>query len=213
MITYYIGNIREKRKLFNDRKEGKAVADNRDVLADFGFNGKVCMVLGGIPFGDMRVGEYVLYACALKPVRPDSSDKVKALLRRAGLNIPLCKKMSALSRLQYRCVLLATEIGDDTREVWLNLDGIAYSPLTKLSAVAALKRLSAHFDNVHVSVSDYRFIPASARSIAVTARGMIPGKPRSASRRFGKLHFSRKTREESIVLSALCGRKTILCDG
>ena len=39
MVTYYIGNIREKRFLFRKYKTRAAVADNCDVLAHFKLNG------------------------------------------------------------------------------------------------------------------------------------------------------------------------------
>ena len=213
MITYYIGNIREKRKLFRSPHEGAAVADNCDVLADFGVNGKICMVLGDIPYADMRVGEYLSYTRALKAQAPLSAESAGKLLRRVGVKVSLDKKMGSLSRFYFRGVLLAAALNDDTTEAWLNLDGIAYSPAAKMGMLAMLRRATRNFENVHVSVSDYRFIPRSANSLAVTTRGTVPGKPKSVSRRYVRLRFCKKKRRESLVLSALSGRKTVLCDG
>ncbi len=87
MVTYYIGNIREKRFLFRKYKTRAAVADNCDVLAHFKLNGKVCFVLGDIPYGDMRVGEYLAYARALKTRLPLTDAAAAALLKRAGVRV------------------------------------------------------------------------------------------------------------------------------
>ena len=109
--------------------------------------------------------------------------------------------------------MLAAALDEGTKEAWLNLDGIAFSPLAKRGMLAMLRRMARNFENVHVSVSDYRFIPRSANSLAVTTRGTVQGKPKSASRKYVRLRFCKKKRRESLVLSALSGRKTVLCDG
>ena len=212
MITYYIGNVRVKRKMFREKRENSAEADNPDVLADFMLNGKVCFVLGDIPFSDMRVGEYLAYARALKTRLPLSASGAKELLRRVGVKIPLWRKMAQLTRLQFRFVLLAAAYNDDTRQVWLNLDGIAYSAFTRISARKMLSALERGFGEVHVSVSDYRFIPRKANAVAVTNCGTAVGISKSVSRKYARMHFNREKRKSSLALSTLNGRKTLLCD-
>ena len=213
MVTYYIGNVRNKRRLFREHGPETATADNCDVLADFKFGGKVCFVLGDIPYGDMRVGEYLAYARALKTQLPLSAKQAKELLRRVGAQVSLERKMSSLSRLVFRFVLLASVVDEDTEEVRINLDGIAYSRRTRRKMRLLVKRASRGYGCVRVAVSDYRFIPKSARVMAVTADGSVTeGKTKSMSRRYCRMRFSRDKRKESLALCALSGRKTVLCD-
>lgn len=213
MITYYIGNVRRKRMLFRDCGEDVAVADNCDVLADFPFGGKVCFVLGDIPFADMKVGEYLAYCRALKSSSPLSAKQAKELLRRAGLKISLERRMFTLSRLLFRFVHLAAQVGEDTREVRINLDGIMYSRRAKSKMRDILRRTERGYAEVRVSVSDYRFLHKNACVMSVTADGaVVRGKSKSKSRKYGKMRFNKEKRKQSLALSSLNGRKTLLCD-
>lgn len=212
MITYYIGNVRGKRKLFRTPRAGAASADNCDVLADFMLDGKVCFVLGDIPYADMRVGEYLAYSRSLKTRLPLSAAAAKELLKRVGLKISLDRRMSSLSRLEFRFVLLAAAHDDETVEVWLNLDGIAYSAFSRRRMGRLLGGLARGFDFVNVAVSDHRFIPKSAKVMAVTKNDVVEGRSMSASRKYIKMRFTRCKRRASLALTALNGRKTLLCD-
>lgn len=212
MLTYYIGNVREKRRLFRKYREGGANADNADILADFPLDGKVCIVLGDIPYGDMRVGEYLCYARALTSSAPLSLSAAKALLRKCGAPVSMRRKMRTLPRYLFRAVLLSAAVQNDTGQVWLNLDGIAYSHAVKSAVRHMLRRMMRAFAEVHVAVSDYRFIPRGARVMAVTKTDVVPGYARSASRPYGRLRLRRDSVKSDLILSVLNGHKTLLCD-
>ena len=212
MITYYIGNVREKRMFFRKTRIDAALADNCDVLADFKLNGKVCFVLGEIPYADMRVGEYLGYARALKTRLPLSDSAAKELLEKAGTRVSLCKRMGKLNRLTFRAVLLAAALTDATRESWLNLDGIAYSFFMRLHMRRMLNRIAKNYEHVPVAVSDYRFIPRKACVMAATDGAIVLGRSRSASRRIGKIRFRKEKASANIALDILNGKRTVLCD-
>ncbi|MCI8459011.1 MAG: hypothetical protein HFE46_05035 [Clostridia bacterium] len=212
MVTYYIGNIREKRFLFRKYKTRAAVADNCDVLAHFKLNGKVCFVLGDIPYGDMRVGEYLAYARALKTRLPLTDAAAAALLKRAGVRVGVHKRMRALPREVFRGVLLAAAVDDDTQSAWLNLDGVPFSWRARGRVRGMVRRMARQYGEVHVAVSDYRFIPRKASAMAVANNAMSCGRVKSASRRCGRLRFARYKRKANLVLEGLNGKKTLLCD-
>ena len=212
MITYYIGNVKQKREWFRMRRAGAALADNGDVLADFRWRGKVCFVMGDIPFGNMRVGEYLAYARALKTDTSLSGVQAARLLRKAGIKADPRKKMAALPREIYRAVLLAAALEEDTRTVWLNFDGIAYRRRVARRIHAVLRRLNRSFAEVHASVSDYRFIPKKARTVTAANGVLRLGRVKSASRPFGRFYVRRARRNSDLILDALNGKKALLCD-
>lgn len=212
MITYYIGNIKQKRAWFRMRREGAALADNSDVLADFQWRGKVCFVMGDIPYGNMRVGEYLAYARALQTNTSLSGKAAAMLLRRVGIRVDPRKKMSALPRETYRAVLLAAALEENTRAVWLNFDGIAYRRRVARRIRHMLACLSRSFAEVHAAVSDYRFIPKKAHAVTAANGVFASGRVKSASRPFGRLYIRRAQRDCDLVLGALNGKKALLCD-
>lgn len=212
MITYYIGNVREKRFLFRKFRPCAAMADNADVLCDFRLNGKMCFVLGDIPYGDMRVGEYLAYARALKTKLPMGDDAAKALLRKVGVRAGVRRKMKNLPRDVFRAVLLAAALNDDTRAVWINYDGVAYSFFSRARIRRQLHTAAKSFEEVHAAVSDYRFIPRAAHTLVAADGVLTEGKCKSASRRYGRLRLRRSRRKQNLALGMLCGRKTLLCD-
>lgn len=212
MLTYYIGNIREKRMLFRAPKPQAVLADNTDVLADFKLNGKVCFVLGDIPYANMRVGEYLGYARSLKTRLPIDASEAKRLLQRVGLRVRLSRKMRSLPRYLFRGVLLAAALEDDTRHAWINLDGVAYSRRTCRNVRRMLQSTERMFEEVHAAVSDYRFIPKNARVRTAACGALREGGCKSASRPCGKLYIDKRRRKSNLALSALNGHKMLTCD-
>lgn len=212
MLTYYIGNIREKRFLFRKERQRAALADNCDVLADFKLNGKICFVLGDIPYGNMSVGEYLGYARALKTRLPLNNGAAKNLLKKAGVKVSLKRKMRSLPRYIFRAVLLAAAIDENTREVWLNFDGVPYSRSSRNGIRNILDKTLRTFGSVHAAVSDYRFIPKNANVLVASNGVLTEGITKSASHAYGKLRFNRMRRKSDLVLSSLNGKETLLCD-
>ncbi|MDE6398675.1 MAG: hypothetical protein K2L51_05085 [Clostridiales bacterium] len=212
MVTYYIGNIRQKRMLFREKRAGAAVADNSDVLADFRLNGKVCFVLGDVPYGDMRVGEYLAYARALKTRLPLSDAGVRALLRRVGVRVRADRKMRSLPRELFRGVLLAAAFDDGMQSAWINLDGVAYSFFTRARVRKLVRGIARRFGEVHVAVSDHRFIPRKAHTLTAASGVLTECRVRSRSRRLGKLRFRRIKRAVALSLGNLQEKQAVLCD-
>lgn len=212
MITCYIGNVRDKRRLFLTPRAEAIVADNCDVLADFRLGGKVCFLLGDIPYGDMRVGEYLSYARALQTRLPLSAAKVRELLCGAGLNVSPRRKMSSLSRIAFRAVVLAAKLDTGVREVWLDFDGVPYSLHAKHQARRILKRLSRRYENVHAAFSDYRFLFRGAAHATVASGGVHAGAVRSYSRRIGTGALKKVADRYGVPHTVLKNSQAILCD-
>ena len=213
MITYYIGNVQKKRAYFRQHFKDSVGVDNCDVSASIDLKGKACIVLGDIPFGNMSVGEYLCYSRALLERLPLTHNAAKMYLRRAGLKVRLNVKLGQLNRFIYRLVLLAAAMRDEVKDIWLNLDGIAYSFVTMRRVRSVLKRIEGGRVNLHVAVSDYRMVPKSAKVITVAHDGaLIDGIVRSRARYIGRLRFSRSKIRRSFALSMLNGKPALLCD-
>ncbi|MDE7395394.1 MAG: hypothetical protein K2M95_04680 [Clostridiales bacterium] len=212
MITCYIGNVRDKRRLFLTPRAEAIVADNCDVLADFRLGGKVCFLLGDIPYGDMRIGEYLSYARALQTRLPLSAAKAKELLHGAGVRISPRRKMASLSRIAFRAVILAAKIDTAVREVWLDFDGVPYSLHAKREARRILKRLSRRYENVHAAFSDYRFLFRGSAHVTVASGGIHAGAVRSYSRKIGTSALKKVADRYGMPRTMLKRSKAILCD-
>ena len=213
MLTYYIGNVQKKRAYFREHFNDGVGVDNCDVTASLNLNGKACIVLGDIPFANMSVGEYLCYSRALRDRLPLTHAAAKMLLRRAGLRVSLESKLGSLNRFSFRLVLLAAALKDEVKDIWLNLDGIAYSPYAAHRLRRTLKRIEGGRVDLHLSVSDSRFVPKKAKVITVASGGgMVEGRVNSRARYIGRLKFSRAKIKKSFALSMLSGKLAILCD-
>ena len=213
MITYYIGNVQKKRSYFRAHFKGSVGVDNCDVTAALDLRGKACIVLGDIPFGNMSVGEYLCYSRALTQRLPLTHSAAKTYLRRAGLRANLNAKLCSLSRLSYRLVLLAAALKDEVTDIWLNLDGVAYSPCVAHRLRRALKRIEGGRVDLHLAVSDSRFLPKKAKIVTVASDGgMVEGRVNSRARYIGRLKFSRAKIKKSFALSMLNGKPALMCD-
>ena len=212
LIICYLGNVREKRRLFLTPRAGAIVADNCDVLADFRLNGKVCFLLGDIPYGDMRVGEYLSYARALKTCLPLSSKGAKELLCGAGLKFSPQRKMRSLSRVAFRAVMLAAKFDPSVREVWLDFDGVPFSHRAKKEAKRILTRLSRRFVRVHAAFSDCRFLFRGAKCVTVASGGVHDAAVRTYSRTMGVGILKKVALRYGVPHSVLRHSKALLCD-
>lgn len=212
MIKYYMGDVRQKRFLFRSQKTNAAVADNSDIIADCKLNGKICFVLGDIPFGDMCIGQYLSYARALKTKIALSDYAKRALLKKAGVRVSLCRKMKTLPRELFRGVALAAAIDDDSKQAWLNLDGVAFSHAARRRVRRMLRGVERHFSEVHVAVSDSRFIPKKAPALLAKDGELVAERRRSVSRLLGKLRVEKSKRKSNAVFSQIHGCRALLCD-
>ena len=213
MITCYLGNVRDKRRLFLTPREGAIVADNCDVLADFRLNGKVCFLLGDIPYGDMRVGEYLSYAQALRMRLPLSSKGAKELLYGAGLTCSPQSKMKSLSRVAFRAVMLAAKFDSSVHAVWLDFDGVPFSHRAKREAKRILTRLARRYSEVHAAFSDSRFLFSGVTCVTVTAGEVQVGATRTHSRRMGMGALKQVALHYGVPQSMLKHSQALLCDG
>lgn len=212
MITCYLGNVRDKRRLFLTPRPGAIVADNCDVLADFRLNGKVCFLLGDIPYGDMRVGEYLSYAQALRTRLPLSSKGAKELLYAVGVTCSPQRKMRSLSRIAFRAVMLAAKLDPSVRAVWLDFDGVPFSHRAKREAKRVLKRLSRRYGEVHAAFSDARFVFSGAKCVTLASGGVHNTVVRTYSRRMGTGALKKVALRFGVPHSVLKHSKALLCD-
>ena len=213
LITYYLGNVQKKRAYFRSHFKDNVGVDNCDVTASLNLNGKECIVLGDIPFGNMRVGEYICYSRALTEKLPLTHAAAKMYLRRAGLKVSINAKLGQMDRLTFRLVLLSAALRDEVKDIWLNLDGIAYSPVVASRIKRTLKKIEGGRVNLNVAVSDYRLVPKKAKAVTVTSDGKVAdGIVKFCARNIGRLKFSRSKIKRSFALSMLSGKTALLCD-
>lgn len=158
-VTYCIGNLSAKRRFFLAHD---VCADNEDILGYFSHGGKLYALQGEMPFGNMTVGDYVAYKCSLCQDHALSKSEIRFKLRKAGLNLPVSRRMKNLHPITFRLLKVATRLSVDTKEIYVNLDGLCYSAyaLTKLKALTSA--LEEKY-RVFVAVSDSRFIPRGAQ--------------------------------------------------
>lgn len=163
MITYCLGDAAVKRAAF--RLAGKAAtaacADNDEVIGALDHDGKRWFAIGGVPFGDMTVAEFVAYQKSLITKNPVRDAEILYYARLFGLKRRISTKMKRLSLPEYRLAQFTAKYDLAVREVYLNFDGFVYSKRSAKSVRNLAARLGKYFD-VFVSVGDYRFIPSGA---------------------------------------------------
>ena len=169
MITYCLGDAAVKRAAF--RSAGKAAmaacADNDEVIEALDGGGKRWFAIGGVPFGDMTIAEYVAYQKSLVTKKPVRDAEIAYYARLFGLKRKIATKMKRLSVPEYRLAQFTAKYDLAVREAYLNFDGFAYSKRAAKAVRDLAARLAKYFE-VFVSVGDYRFIPygASVRNYA-----------------------------------------------
>lgn len=164
MITYCVGDNAKKREIFirNGLKRDALCADNDELLAVVeGEKGKF-FVQGKIPFGNMRVGEYISYQRSIvqqKRVDESENDKYNRLFKFA---LRLNKKMRSLDIFKYRYAQILSRYGIGVKRIYLNFDSLLYTRRNKKKMQLLLKKLKKFFA-VSVAINDYRFIPQGAK--------------------------------------------------
>ena len=108
--------------------------------------------------------------------------------------------------------MLAASLTDAKKEAYINLDGIIYSRRNRRKIRAIMKRTARNFGNLHIAVSDYRFIPRKASVMAAANGVMVQGKTKSASHYIGRLKFGIKKLKRCASLAALNGKRAVVCD-
>lgn len=163
MITYCLGDAAVKRAAFRlaDKAVTAACADNDEVIAATDQGGKRWFAIGGVPFGDMTVAEFVAYRKSLVTKSPVRDAEILYYARLFGFKRKISTKMKRLSLPEYRFVQFMAKYDLAVREVYLNFDGFIYSKHAAKAVRGLAARLGKYFD-VFVSVSDYRFIPCGA---------------------------------------------------
>lgn len=162
-VTFCVGNIGIKRRSLFKVEPNSILADNDDVLLSFTLGGKLYCAQGSIPYSNLTVREFVAFNCALRYNRPLNDKEIKYMLNSCGLKVGLYKRMSTLSRVQYRHVCVAAKLEIDTKKIKLNFDGLNYTRRHSKQLNALMKNLNPRFE-VLVSVTDMRFIPPFAHT-------------------------------------------------
>lgn len=169
MITYCLGDAAVKRAAFGSAGKAAtaAYADNDEVIEALDGDGKRWYAIGGVPFGNMTIAEYVAYQKSLVTKNPVRDAEIAYYTRLFGLKRKISAKMRRLSIPEYRLVQFTAKYDLAVREVYLNFDGFAYSKRAAKAVRALAAKLAKYFE-VFVSVGDYRFIPygANMRSYA-----------------------------------------------
>ena len=157
MVGYILGDSVAKRRVCGAKSNAEEVyVDNSEVVAIVK-NGDGCFyAIGDIPFSDMSVESYVAYSRALFDAQNMSNKRIRALLKKAGYKKKISQKMKTLDVFDFRRVQIASKIREDTKAIYINMDGVVYSK----KAGKKLKKLIAHLKgfDTHVLVSDVAFV-------------------------------------------------------
>jgi len=113
---------------------------------------------GQIPFGTFTIFEYYKYQRALVDEKPLEKVAIAKRLYKVGLRKRITTKLKKLSAIEFRALTLSIKMQDDTRDTYLNFDGLKYCRKNKKRLQAFLARLDKNY-NVFVNLSDNRFVP------------------------------------------------------
>jgi len=113
---------------------------------------------GQIPFGTFTLYEYFRYQRALVDEKPLSKEDVSIKIKKVGLNCPLNTKLKKLSSVEYRALSFAIKLQKDTKETYLNFEGLKYCRKNKKLLTNFLTKLDRSY-SVYVNLSDNRFVP------------------------------------------------------
>lgn len=171
-VFYCVGNIGVKRKEFRVPRENAVCADNDDVLSYFSLSGKLYCLLGKLPFCDMLVRDYIAYQRALTRTKPLSDKEIRYLMRAVGCKVSPYKRIKRLSRVQFRHLQLAAKWSVDTKQVYVNLDGLHYSRKNGRQVRALVDALKENFE-VYVALSDSRFVPKGSHIVDYSQDGVV----------------------------------------
>ena len=163
MITYCIGDIKEKRKHFLEQAvdEKNEYLDNDELLAVREENGKTMFAVGEIPFSNMKVVEYITYQRSSITKNSVCFREIKYYGKLFALNLPLRKKMRSLSVIDYRKAQFLSSYTLTVRSIYINLDGVLYSAKNRKQLENIISGLRRYF-HLYIAVSDSRFIPLGA---------------------------------------------------
>ncbi len=163
MITYCIGEVNAKRKHFLEKSvsECNEYLDNDELLAVKEENGETLFAVGEIPFGNMKVSEYIVYQRSNAMRRTVPMREVKYYGKLFFLDLPFRKKMNALSVIDYRKAQFLANYNLAVREVYINLDGLPFNRKNRKKLENLISGLRRYF-NLYISISDSRFIPQGA---------------------------------------------------
>lgn len=157
-VSFCIGDAAAKRAHFAaaGRRSDGLHLDNDEIVCTYKSGDSVFYAFGGIPYGNMSVAEYIAYKKADMNRAPLKTKEVRYFCRLFKLRVPLKRKLKSLSALDYRLVALAASYDVSVKNLYLNLDGLAYSLSRARKLKAMLKTLTRYF-LVFVSVSDSRY--------------------------------------------------------
>lgn len=170
MAIYCIGDVDAKRTAFRKEQKEKICLDNDEVLTTTLNNGKTYFMIGKIPFSNMKVSQYVCYQRALLCGGATRESEIKYYAKLFGFSLSLKSKMKKLDVMRYRMAQTLAKISLPIKEIYVVLDGYEYSKSRRKKLKKFLKKLDEYF-KVHVSVSDYRFIPYGSAVVGYNKDG------------------------------------------
>ncbi len=171
MVIYCVGDTAMKRKDFREKRDGKLSLDNEEVLGVVKDGGAVYFAVGAIPFANMSVYEFVSYSRSLC-FDKCSNREIRYYSKLFGFSLKLYKKMRRLSVVKFRAAQFLAGFSPQVKEIYMNFDGLEYTRKNAKELASLLKKASKFYE-VFVSVSDSRFIPASATLRRYDGQGVI----------------------------------------
>ena len=113
---------------------------------------------GQIPFGSFTILEYYKYQRALVDEKPLDKTAIVKRLNKVGLKKRVGTKLKKLTAVEFRALTLSIKMQDDTKDTYLNFEGLKYCRKNKKRLHTFLTRLDKSY-NVFVNLSDNRFVP------------------------------------------------------
>ncbi|MCL2599513.1 MAG: hypothetical protein FWD76_06385 [Firmicutes bacterium] len=157
-IVYCIGDAGAKRNDFRakGRLSNALYIDNDDVALDFCVDGDNYFVATKLPFAKFCVYQYICYQTSLCRKTRISKKQCTRMLKGVGLKVPLHKKIGALSKIEYRAVLIACRKVFNTLNIFINCDGVEFCKKNQRQLDKMVLALCKTV-RVYVSISDSRF--------------------------------------------------------
>lgn len=198
-VMYVLGEAKLKRNIFSKTDKSALYLDNDEILFTVAVGSNTYFAVGSIPFGDMKVSEYLRYMRAFSSsneVKKQEKSDYRRIIKAMSLGISLNKKMKTLGAIEYRAVKLLSHLRTGLREIRLNFDGLEYTKKNKARLLRFVNGLKKYLE-VYVLVSDYRFVSSQSSVICYGEMGENHVKCRTYSCR-----RIRKNKLETLVNTA-----------
>jgi hypothetical protein len=196
MVGYILGDSAAKRKVFGSRTGFDEIyVDNSEVIATVKGGDGWYYAVGEIPFADMSVESYVAYSRALFDAQNMSRKRICSLLKKTGFSKKSRIRMKKLDTFDFRKVQIASKLREDSKTVYINLDGVEYSKRNLRRVQRLIKSLKGL--DVFLIVSDVAFVRYPSKVLFVDEDSNVSSFP------FDGLSSSVRVRKNPMLKGAL----------